>query len=338
LIEPVPPQDRQTAAAVPLRPYRAPWWLRGAHLQTIAPARLLAAPRVDYARERWDTPDGDFIDVDFPRPPPVDVGVPLLVLFHGLEGDSASHYARLLMAECGRRGWRGMVVHFRGCSGDANRLARAYHSGDTAEIDWILERIAARWPQARRFAVGISLGGNVLAKWAGEQRAAAARRLAALVTVSAPFDLAAGGHALGLGFNRIYAAMFLRTLRPKALAKVARFPGLADATRIKASRTIRDFDDAFTAPVHGFAGVLDYWQRASAKPWLATVAVPMLALNARNDPFVPGSSLPTSAEVSRFVTLDTPGEGGHVGFWADGPDDGGAYLPKRVFAFLQQYV
>jgi len=292
---------------------------------------------VRYARERWETPDGGFIDVDFPQPRPADPAVPLLVLFHGLEGDSDSHYARLLMAECGRRGWRGMVVHFRGCSGEANRLPRAYHSGDSTEIDWILERVALRWPQARRFAVGISLGGNALAKWAGEQGAAAARRLAALATVSAPFDLAAGGHALGRGFNRVYTAMFLRTLLPKALAKVARFPGLADAGRIAASRTIRDFDDAFTAPVHGFDGVLDYWHRASAKPWLATVDLPMLALNARNDPFVPGASLPSRAEVSAQVILDTPQQGGHVGFRAGGPGRGG-YLVQRVFAFLQQHT
>jgi predicted alpha/beta-fold hydrolase len=344
LSRPVPLRGAGPAGAGDTRPdgaapaYRPPWWLPGAHLQTIVPARVLAVPRVAYARERWDTPDGDFIDVDFALPQPADARAPLLVLFHGLEGDSSSHYARLVMDACARRGWRGLVVHFRGCSGEANRLPRAYHSGDTAEVDWILERIAVRWPQARRFAVGVSLGGNVLAKWAGEQGPAAARRVVALATVSAPFDLVAGGQALGEGFNRVYTAMFLRTLRPKALAKVARFPGLADAARIGASRSIREFDDAFTAPVHGFDGVLDYWRRASAKPWLATVALPMLALNARNDPFVPGRSLPTAAEVSRFVTLDSPAQGGHVGFGGRGPAGHAGYLAQRVTAFLGELL
>jgi predicted alpha/beta-fold hydrolase len=324
------------AAVIPT--YRPPWWLPGAHLQTIVPARVLGAPDVNYRRERWDTPDGDFIDVDFALPQPVDEAAPLVVHFHGLEGDSASHYARGLMHQCGQRGWRGLVVHFRGCSGEDNRLPRAYHSGDSAEIDWILERVATRWSAARRFAVGISLGGNALAKWAGEYPERAPRLLAACAAVSAPFDLAAGGAALEKGFSRVYAAKFMRTLRPKAIAKARRFPGLADTARIAASTTIREFDDAFTAPVHGFAGVSDYWRRASAKPWLAQIPIPMLALNARNDPFVPGASLPTAAELSAFVTLDAPRQGGHVGFVAAPRGPGRRYLTQRVFAFLEQHA
>jgi len=322
--------------AGPLPEYRPPWWLPGPHLQTIVPARLLPVAAVAYFRERWDSPDGDFIDVDLLRPAPNDPAAPLLVMFHGLEGGSGSHYAHIVMDGCAQRGWRGLVVHFRGCSGEANRLPRAYHSGDSAEIDWILAHVAARWPHAPRFAVGISLGGNALAKWAGEHGAAAAARLAAGAAVSAPFDLAAGGHALGRGFNRVYTAMFLRSLVPKALAKVAAFPGLADGARIAASRTIRDFDDAFTAPVHGFAGVLDYWHRASAKRWLAEVELPLLALNARNDPFVPAASLPAAAAVSRHVTLDSPAQGGHVGFFAAG--SARWYFAERVFSFLQQHL
>jgi predicted alpha/beta-fold hydrolase len=330
----------QSGAAEPVAgpppAYRPPWWLPGPHLQTIVPARLVPIPRVAYLRERWDAPDGDFIDVDFLASAPHGAAAPLLVMFHGLEGDSASHYARIVMDGCARRGWRGLVVHFRGCSGQANRLPRAYHSGDSAEIDWILTRVAARWPQAPRFAVGISLGGNALAKWAGERGAAATTRLLAGAAVSSPFDLAAGGHALGMGFNRVYTAMFLRSLIPKALAKVAAFPGLAEAGRIAASQTIRDFDDVFTAPVHGFDGVLDYWRRASAKPWLAGIALPLLALNARNDPFVPATSLPSAAEVSRHVTLDFPEQGGHVGFFSLGSNPW--FFAERVFAFLQQHL
>jgi len=316
-------------------PYRAPWWLPGAHAQTIVPARLLQVPAAPTRRERWDTPDGDFIDVDFCVPEPAAATAPVLVLFHGLEGDSRSHYARLMLQGCTARRWRGLVVHFRGCSGEPNRLARAYHSGDSAEIDWIVRRIAARWPQAPRYAAGISLGGNALAKWAGEQGTGAAL-LAALASVSSPLDLEAGGRALGQGFNLVYTRNFLRTLRGKALAKVARFPDLADAARIRASRTLYEFDDAFTAPVHGFSGVLDYWRRASAMPWLRGIAVPALLLNARNDPFVPAASLPDRAGVSAHVVLEQPAAGGHVGFLAGGSVPDRWYLRARLFEFFER--
>ena len=318
-----------------MEPYRAPWWLPGPHLQTIVPARVLAAPRVAYRRERWEAPDGDFIDVDYCLPEPVSETAPVLVLFHGLEGNSQSHYARVLMQGCVQRGWRGLVAHFRGCSGVDNRLPRAYHSGDSNEIDWILQRAAQRWPQARRHAVGISLGGNALAKWAGE-RGTAAAIVQACAVVSAPFDLAAGGQALGQGFNLVYTRMFLRTLRAKALAKAGRFPGLADRERIAASDTLFAFDDAFTAPVHGFAGVLDYWRRASAKPWLVGITVPTLALSAANDPIVPRASLPHPHELSTQVQIEVPAGGGHVGFALDTGSGIGWYLGARIFEFFEK--
>ena len=316
-------------------PYRAPWWLPGPHVQTIVPARLLPVVAVPYRRERWETPDGDFIDVDQAQPAPGDPAEPVLVLFHGLEGDSSSHYARLLMDGCRREGWRGIVAHFRGCGGEPNRLARAYHSGDSDEIDWILRRVAATWPQAPRHAVGISLGGNALAKWAGERGSAAAGVVQAIAAVSAPLDLMAGGLALGHGFNRFYARNFLRTLRVKALDKVRRFPGLADAARIRASTTLQEFDDAFTAPVHGFAGVFDYWQRAAARPHLGGIAIPALLLNSRNDPFVPGASLPAPGELSRHVITDFPAQGGHVGFRSGTGNADPWYLRSRVMGFLR---
>lgn len=331
-----PPGARPAGAGAPAAAgrYRAPWWLPGAHAQTIVPARLLPAPAVRYRRERWDAPDGDFIDVDFCLPEPGGADAPVMVVFHGLEGDSRSHYCRALMDGCRVRGWRGMVAHFRGCSGEANRLARAYHSGDSDEIDWILRGVARRWPQAARFAVGVSLGGNALAKWAGERGSAAGACIQACVAASAPFDLAAGGAALGQGFNLVYTRSFLRTLRPKAIAKARRFPGLADVARIAASRTLLEFDDAFTAPVHGFAGVHDYWKRASAKPWLGAIAIPTLALNARNDPFVPGASLPVAADVAACVTLEVPEDGGHVGFFARERTPDRWYLRDRSFDFF----
>ena len=314
--------------------YRAPLWLPGAHLQTIVPARLVPLPRVAYRRERWDTPDGDFVDVDFALPEPAAADAPVLVLFHGLEGCAQSHYARAVMRAAADRGWRGVVPHFRGCSGEPNRMARAYHSGDSEEGDWILRRIHARFPAAALHAVGVSLGGNMLAKWLGE-RGAEAGFVAAAASVGAPLDLAAGGEALARGFNLVYTKMFLATLRGKALAKIARFPGLAAAEAIRASRNLYDFDNVYTAPVHGFRDTEDYWARASAKPHLGGVTVPHLVLNARNDPFVPAASLPRPQDVSRFVHLEQPQEGGHIGFAAGAPPGHLDWLPQRLLRFFE---
>jgi hypothetical protein len=314
--------------------YIAPGWLPGGHLQTIVPAKLVPLPRVAYRRERWDTPDGDFIDVDFALPEPGDPGAPLLVLFHGLEGSSQSHYSRSLMRDAADRGWRGLVVHFRGCSGEPNRLPRAYHSGDSEEGDWILRRVHARWPQARLHAVGVSLGGNMLAKWLGE-RAEDAQFVTAAASVGSPLDLAAGGAALARGFNRVYTRMFLATLKPKALDKVRRFPGVASEERLRSSRNLYEFDNEYTAPVHGFRDTEDYWARASGKPWLPGVRVPHLVLNALNDPFVPAASLPRPHEVSRYVRLEQPVGGGHIGFARGAVPGRLDYLPQRLHEFFR---
>lgn len=315
--------------------YVAPGWLPGGHLQTIVAARLVGLQRVAYRRERWDAPDGDFIDVDIAQPEPTDESAPLLVLFHGLEGDSQSHYSRALMRDAADRGWRGIVAHFRGCSGEPNRLPRAYHSGDSDEGDWILRRVHALWPAAPLYAVGISLGGNMLAKWLGE-RAEDAQFVTAAASVGSPLDLAAGGAVLARGFNRIYTQMFLATLKPKALAKVERFPGVANAGRLHACRNLYEFDNEYTAPVHGFRDTDDYWDRASGKRWLGGVRVPHLVLNALNDPFVPAVSLPRTDQVSRYVRLDQPAGGGHIGFVRGPPPGRLDFLPQRLHEFFRQ--
>lgn len=295
--------------------FRAPGWLPGGHAQTIWPAlvgRRRLAGRVTWTRERWDTPDGDFVDLDFaPAGAP---GAPLLVLFHGLEGSTASHYALSFALEAARRGWGFVMPHFRGCSGELNRAPRAYHSGDHAEVAWFLDRLSAR-AGAPVLAAGVSLGGNALMRWAGEAGATAARTARAVASICAPLDLTASGRAMGRGFNRlVYTRMFLATMIPKADAKWQQYPGLFDRDRVAAAKTLYDFDDAFTAPVHGFRDADDYWARASAKPHLRAIRIPALALNARNDPFVPAVSLPTPADGSSTVELWQPAHGGHVGF------------------------
>jgi hypothetical protein len=314
--------------------YRAPRWLPGGHLQTIWPARLVPLPPVAYRRERWDTPDGDFIDVDFAQPEPARAAAPLLALFHGLEGDSGSHYARTVMRHFADRGWRALVVHFRGCSGEPNLLLRAYHSGDSEEGDWVLRRLRARWPDAPLHAAGVSLGGNMLAKWLGE-RGEDARFVCGAASIGAPLDLVAGGHAIGRGFNRLYTRMFLATLKAKARDKARRFGYAIDVDVLRRASNLYEFDNLFTAPVHGFRDTLDYWTRSSARPLLGNVRVPHLVLNARNDPFVPAASLPGPADVASAVTLEQPDEGGHIGF-ASGRFPGELrFLPERLERFFR---
>lgn len=315
--------------AAPL-PYHAPKWLPGGHAQTIYPL-LIRSPLPPYRRQRWETPDGDFIDLDWVDAAP---DAPLVVLFHGLEGSSSSHYAVSLMRAVGLRGWSGVVVHFRGCSGEPNRLPRAYHSGDSGEIDWVLRRLRADFPVRPVFAVGVSLGGNALLKWLGEQGAAATDALAAAAAVCAPIDLAACGHHLGLGFNRVYTRRFLETLKRGAVDKLVRFPGLFDAERLAGARNLYEFDDVVTAPLHGFRDADDYWARASAKPWLAAIRVPTLELHARNDPFLPAHALPRRDEVSAAVTLEMPAEGGHVGFVTGSLPGRLDWLPQRLLHYF----
>jgi predicted alpha/beta-fold hydrolase len=261
---------------------------------------------------------------------------PLVVLFHGLEGCSTSPYAHALMSRVRDIGWTGVVVHFRGCSGEPNRLARAYHSGDSAEIDWMLQRLRQEHPQRAIHAVGISLGGNALLKWLGERAQSAAQIVSRAAAVSAPLDLMAAGEALGRGFNLVYTRAFLSTLKRKSLAKLALHPNLYDAAAVRAARTLRAFDDIVTAPLHGFRDTDDYWTRASSKPWLSHIAVPTLIVNARNDPFLPERALPSQQDVSSWVTLDFPSDGGHVGFVAGRFPGDIEWLPRRIIEFFER--
>ncbi|GAO73394.1 MULTISPECIES: YheT family hydrolase [Comamonas] len=318
--------------------FRAPWWQPGGHVQTIWAALCAKGGESPaWRRERWDTPDGDFIDIDFSSRL-ASASAPTLVLFHGLEGSSSSHYAKALAQVCAQRGWHLAVPHFRGCSGEPNRLLRAYHSGDSDEVDWILRRLQQS-ASGELLAMGVSLGGNALARWAGLQQQAAAELVKGAAVICAPLDLVAGGVNLGQGLNRwIYTPMFMRTLVPKALAKWQQSPGVFDRERLQRARTLHDFDDVFTAPVHGFRDADDYWSRASAKPLLKQVAVPLLLLNARNDPFVPAHSLPRPDEVSATVQLWQPPHGGHVGFASGAWPAHVQAMPLAVTEWLEQWL
>lgn len=321
--------------AIPLytEPYAAPSWLPGGNPQTLYPYFNKPSPLYRYRRERWELDDGDFIDVDW-----VDGSrtAPLVIFFHGLEGDSSSHYILSMINALQPYGWRSAVIHFRGCSGTPNRLARAYHSGDSLEIDWMLRRMHREHAASQPiYVIGVSLGGNVLLKWAGENGEHANQMIAGIATISVPLDLAAAGAALDVGFNQVYARHFLISLKAKGLQKAAQFPGLLNATALKKCNTIYDFDNLVTAPLHGFRDTDEYWRISSSKQWLPHIRVPALVINARNDPFVPAASLPSAHEVSSTVLLEFPQQGGHAGFMR-GPFPGKLdWLPQKILSFFQ---
>src|SRR5438552_5005550 len=232
-------------------------------------------------------------------------------LWQGIEGSSTGDERRLLARALPEAGCPGAIPHWRGCSDEPNRKPRAYHSGDSAELDWIVRRFSRQVD-----AIGISLGGNVLLKWLGEQGAAATPLVRRAAAVSAPLDLTAAGRALDRGLNRLlYTRMFLSTLKPKSLAQLERFPELFDAAKLRGARTFREFDDIYTAPLHGFRGVDHYWTSSSSGPWLERIQVPTLVINARNDPFLPEQALEAAtAKAASGVLLEFPRTGGHVGF------------------------
>ncbi len=292
--------------------YQAPAWLPGANPQTIFPALFAPKARPDYLRQRWETPDADFIDIDFLFPAQQPEG--LLILFHGLEGNSSSQYAISAMQAANRAGWIGCVPHFRGCSGEINLAPRAYHSGDSDEIGWILERLAGLYPDIPRYACGISLGGNALLKWAGLAGDSASATVSAVAGISAPQDLQAGAAALSRGFARLYTQVFFKTMREKSLLKLEQYPGLFNRETMMRARDFFAYDDAVTARIHGFNSCFDYWGRSSCKRYLGDIKLPALVVNARNDPFLPERHLARPEQVASSVQLAYPETGGHVGF------------------------
>jgi len=310
--------------------YVPPRWLRNPHTATIYASRLAPAPLVPYRRERWETPDGDFLDVDFVDGPAT---APRAVMLHGLEGSSSSRYVRAFMDAVRARGWRGVAPNWRGCSGELNRRARAYHSGDSAEVDFILRRLADGTPT---FVAGVSLGGNALAKWLGEQGEGARTIVRACASVCAPVDLHAAAHALERGFARVYSRWFLWTLKQGTRLRLRRHGPILDEQRVMAARTLRDFDEVATAPLHGFTDAADYYTRSSAKPLLRHVRAPLLLLNAKDDPFLPSTALPAASELSSDVHAEFPAHGGHVGFVGELGDL--SWLPNRLLRFFDEHA
>jgi uncharacterized protein len=297
-----------------VRTYSPAWWLPGPHARTIWGRFFRRTPPLPTRVERWDTEDGDFVDLvrlDAPR------GSPHVVLLHGLEGTARSHYARGLFLEAARRGWAAELLLFRGCGGELNRARRFYHSGETGDVAAVAQRLLAADVDAPFVFAGVSLGGNVLLKWLGEMGESIHRRVLAAAAVSVPFDLARASRHIDRGFSRVYQRHFLRSLRRKALAKLDRYPDLASRDRVESARTLYDFDDVLTAPVHGFVNADDYYARSSSIGFLSRIRVPTLLLSAGDDPFLPRDVLNQVRGVvaaNSQIELEFPAKGGHVGF------------------------
>ena len=319
--------------------YRPARFLPGRHLMTVFGPLFRPPPRVALRRERWELSDGDFVDLDFAEPEPSGPARATVVVLHGLEGSSSAHYVRGLLSEAVRRGLRAVALNFRGCSGELNRLVRSYHSGETGDLREVARRLRARLPEQPLLFIGCSLGGNVLVKWLGEEGAAADARAA--VAVSVPFDLALCARALdGPGaMSFVYRTRFLRTLKRKSLEKALRFPSGFDRARVAAARTLEEFDEALTGPVHGFAGAEDYWAQSSSGPFVARVRVPLLLLSSEDDPFIPAQAIPRQAAAANpLVTLEVHPHGGHLGFVEGTLLRPRYYAERRALDFLEAHL
>jgi uncharacterized protein len=309
--------------------FRPAWWLPGAHAQTIWPGLFRRRTRLRPRRERLWLPDLDFLDLDWG---PQGEG-PAVMIFHGLEGSSQSNYAIGILEALHAAGFQAVVVHFRGCSGESNKLLRRYHAGATDDMAHVAEVLKGRWPKRPLFAVGYSLGGNALLKWLGET--GAANPLAGAVAISVPFQLSLVADRLQTGFSRIYRRYLLRKLIHAAMRKAhcPGFPLLPES--FDRLNSMRAYDDLITAPLHGFDSAEDYYAKASCRQYLRGIAVPTLILHALDDPFMSADAVPRQDEVSLAVELGISPKGGHVGFVGGAlPWKPDYWLDRKISAWL----
>jgi predicted alpha/beta-fold hydrolase len=314
--------------------FKPAWWLPGPHLQTLWPTLCRRELKnIVLQRERFELDDGDFVDLDWTEKKEG----PIVLILHGLEGSVNSPYAKGMLQAIQQQGWRGVFMHFRGCSGEMNRQPRTYHSGDTNDVAKIVEVLLSREKCQRIAAVGFSLGGNVLLKWLGE--VGANSPLAAAVAISVPFELSKTATRIQQGFSRVYQQYFMRTLCRKVRDKFETRPAPIELPTLEELRTLRDFDDKVTAPLHGFASAEDYYQKSSSRQFLKNITVPTLLLQAKDDPFMTMDLLPDQNELSSNVKLELTDQGGHVGFVAGSlPWRAEYWLEKRVPEFLLEHL
>lgn len=314
------------------------WYLRNRHVQTLWGKLVRKLPPAPTRLERWDTPDGDFIELHRIAGRP---GSPRLVILHGLEGTIRSHYAQGLLHEAHRRGWGADLLIFRSCGGEMNRARRFYHSGETSDISLVIDRLVAVEPHRAIVAAGVSLGGNVLLKYLGEKGDSVPAQLRAAAAISVPFDLARSSIQIQKGFARLYQWHFMRSLRRKAGAKLVQFPDIAPPEALARTRTMYDFDDVITAPLHGFADADDYYRRSSSLGWLHGIRRPTLLLSATDDPFLPPDVFDQVRQVAAhnaWLTLYFPSRGGHAGFIAGGSRRLEYFAERRACDFLASHL
>lgn len=321
----------------------AAWWCRGRHLQTVWRRLFGETPSLPLKRERWETPDDDFLDLDFLDPSPSNSDLnqsPTVLFLHGLEGSSRAQYILGMLRCTCRMGWRGVALNFRSCSGEVNRQKRFYHSGETSDLDWVVGRLHKLRTESPLFIVGFSLGGNVLLKWLGENGEAFNPAVQAAVAISVPFDLEVAARRVDRGVSQIYGRIFLKTLKQKALLKERRYPGLVDPDVVRRITSFAEFDDKVTAPIHQFKSGLDYWSRNSSQKFLSGVRLPTLIIHAEDDPFLPGSCLPTERILqSKWLEADIFPAGGHAGFvQGNWPWEARYWAESRAMNFLSSFV
>jgi hypothetical protein len=292
-------------------PFKPAWWLPNPHLQTMWPVLLRRnIKNIELERERVELPDGDFIDMDWVGRSGIG---PLVLILHGFEGSIESHYAKGMLQKIVQNGWRGVFMHFRGCSGEPNRLPRNYHSGETSDVAYIVNLLRERDNNPKIAVIGYSLGGNVLLKWLGET--GNQNPLKAAIAISVPFELHKASQRIQHGFSRCYQWYFLKCLRERLTIKYQYVPNAPlKPSQLGSVRTIMEFDNQFTAPLHGFANVDEYYTKASSRQYLRGIQVPTLILHAKDDPFMSEDVIPEKHELSPHVNFELTEAGGHVGF------------------------
>jgi uncharacterized protein len=318
--------------------FEAPYWLPSPHAQTVAGRFLRPKHTLPLTRVRITTPDDDFLDLDFA--PQVAPDSPIVLLLHGLEGSAERGYAFAMYNELAKRGVSSVGLNFRSCSGEPNLTARFYHSGETEDIRFVVEELRRRFPHVPIGAIGFSLGGNALLKYLGEEADAGRQPVAAAAAVSVPYDLAAGGEYLAhTALGRMYTRVFVKPLIEKMEQKAHLLPANCDLERARKARSFREFDDAVTAPLHGFADALDYYTRSSSAQFIPRIRVPTLLLHAEDDPFLPPSAIPREAMAQNpMVTASIQKTGGHVGFICGTPRAPVFWAESNAARFIAEHL
>ena len=311
--------------------YSPAWWIPGGHLQTLWGKFFRRQSPAPTRIERLDTPDGDFLDLHRIDSAP---GTPRVLLLHGLEGTIRSHYAQGLLNEAIRRGWGADLLIFRSCGTELNRAKRFYHSGETGDLAFVLDKITKEYSTSPLAIAGVSLGGNVLLKFLGERGIQLPSQLRRAAAISVPFDLSRSSLRINRGFSRVYQRFFLDSLRRKAIEKAVRYPDLAPTAKIKALKTLADFDDLITGPLHGFKNAEDYYHKSSSLRYVERIRLKTLLLNAEDDPMLPPEVLHEVRRIAhgnQALELDFPAKGGHAGFVAGS-------RPWRPFYYAERRV